>query len=80
MKAGLVVIIALVLGALGAHFLLQDNGYVLINAGVYAIEMSLPILVLALVLTYALVRILIRIWRAPRQLGEAAARARSRAT
>jgi HemY protein len=69
---------ALVVGAFGAHFLLQDRGYVLISVLGYNIEMSVPILVVALVLLYALVRVLLRIWQAPRQLGQALAGQRAR--
>ncbi len=78
MRTGLVVVLALMLGAIAAHFLLQDNGYVLINTAGYAIEMSLPILTLVLALAYTAIRLIIRVWRAPRRLGEAAARARTR--
>jgi HemY protein len=69
---------ALVIGAFGAHFLLQNRGYVLISFVGYNIEMSVPILVLALVLLYAAVRLLLRIWRAPRELGQAIAGQRAR--
>lgn len=78
MKTGLLMLIVLALGALAAHFLLQDNGYVLINFRGYLIEMSVPVLVFLLVLAYYSVRALVRIWRAPRQLGEVAARHRAR--
>ncbi len=78
MKAGLTLLIVLALGALAANFLLQDNGYVLINFRGYVIEMSVPILAFLAVLTYILVRFLVRLWRAPRQLGEVAARRRVR--
>jgi len=78
MKSGLFIIIVLALGALAAHFLLQDNGYVLINFRRYTIEMSVPVLAFLLVLGYMGVRIALRVWRAPRQLGEAAARRRVR--
>lgn len=77
MKFGLVVIVALVLSALGAHALLQDPGYVVINFRGYLIEMSVPVLialVLSLIVAIWLVR---KIIRAPRRLGEAAARYRS---
>jgi len=77
-KAGLTLLVVLALGALAANFLLQDNGYVLINFRGYVIEMSVPILAFLTLLTYILVRLLVRLWRAPRQLGEAAARRRVR--
>jgi uncharacterized membrane-anchored protein len=66
------------LGALAANFLLQDNGYVLINFRGYIIEMSVPIMAFLAILTYISVRFLVRLWRAPKQLGEAAARRRVR--
>ncbi len=69
---------ALVLGAFATHFLLQERGYVLISFGGYNIEMSVPILVLALVLLYALIRFAIRVWRAPRELGQAIANQRAK--
>jgi HemY protein len=73
MRYGIWALAALVIGAFGAHFLLQDRGYVLISFAGYNIEMSVPVLFLALVLLYVLVRIALRVWRAPRQLGQALA-------
>jgi HemY protein len=78
MRYGVWALAALVVGAFGAHFLLQDRGYVLISFVGYNIEMSVPVLALALVLLYAGVRLLLRLWRAPRQLGEAIAVQRTR--
>ena len=78
MKASLCIIAVLALGALAAHYLVQDNGYVLINFRGYTVEMSVPVLAFMLLLGYAAVRFVLRLWRAPRQLGEAAARRRSR--
>jgi HemY protein len=76
MKVGLVVVLALIVGALAAHLALADNGYVLINFHGYVFETSVPVLALLLVLAYLTVRILVLIWRAPRHLGEAWTRAR----
>ena len=76
MKVGLVVVLALVVGALAAHLALADNGYVLINFQGYVFETSVPILALLLVLAYVGMRILVLVWRAPRRLGEAWTRAR----
>jgi len=76
MKFGLVVVLALVVGALAAHLAMVDNGYVLINFRGYVVETSVPILALLLVLAYLATRILVQVWRAPRRLGEAWARAR----
>jgi HemY protein len=78
MRYGIWALAALVIGAFGAHFLLQERGYVLISFIGYNIEMSVPILALALVLLYFAVRLLLRIWQAPRQLGQALAEQRAR--
>jgi HemY protein len=78
MRYGIWALAALVIGAFGAHFLLQDRGYVLISFVGYNIEMSVPVLFLALVLLYVLVRIALRVWRAPRQLGRAMAEQQAR--
>ncbi|HHQ14386.1 MAG TPA: tetratricopeptide repeat protein [Chromatiales bacterium] len=78
MRLGLLVLLVLAMGSVAAHFLLQDNGYVLINFRGYSVEMSLPILLFLLVVAYLLVRLIIRIWRAPRELGAAAGRASAR--
>ncbi len=72
MKFGLFVLLALAVGSVAAHFLLEDNGYVLLNFRGYAVEMSIPILAFLLILIYLAARLLTRVWRAPRQLGEAA--------
>ena len=73
MRYGIWGIAALIVGAFAAHFLLQDNGYVLINFRGYVVEMSVPGLVLALIVLYVIVRVLVRIWRMPRDLGAAVA-------
>jgi len=78
MKTGVAALAALIIAAFGAHFLLLDRGYVLVSLRGWTIEMSVPILVLALCLLYAGVRALLRLWRAPRQLGEALAERRDR--
>jgi HemY protein len=77
MKFGLLVVLTLMVGAIATHFLLENNGYVLINFRGYTVEMSVPILLLLFVAGYLAVRALARIWNAPRELGELAARARS---
>lgn len=71
MRFGLLVIAALFFGAFAAHFLLQDKGYVLVNFRGYVVEMSVPALLLVLAALYVLVRIVVRIWRLPRRLGQA---------
>ena len=77
MKFGIIVVLVLFISAFGAHFLLADPGYVVINFRGYVIEMSVPVLAglaVALVLAVWLIRKLIV---APRRLGEAAGRYRS---
>ncbi len=78
MKFGLFLILVLLLGSIAAHFLLENNGYVLINFRNYTVEMSVPVLVFITFLVYLAIRSLIRIWQAPRELGELAARSRSK--
>ena len=78
MRAGLWTLAAALVGALLAHFLLQDRGYVLVTLRGYAIEMSVPALVLLLFAAYFGIRLLIALWRAPRQLGTAVADVRMR--
>ena len=78
MKLGLLVLLTLALGSIATHFLLEDNGYVLINFRGYSVEMSVPVLAFLLILLYLAARFLVRIWQAPRQLGEVASRASAR--
>jgi HemY protein len=78
MKIGLLVVLALMAGAITTHFLLENNGYVLISFRGYTVEMSVPILLLLFVIGYLTIRAVARIWNAPRQLGELAARTRLR--
>ena len=77
MKFGLYVVIAIVASMLAAHFLLADPGYVAINFKGYMIEMSVPVLVGLLAVLLIAIWIIRKIWRAPRQLGEAAGRYRA---
>ncbi len=77
MKFGLIVIVALILSALAASLLLQDPGYVVISFRGYLVEMSVPILLAAFVLTMISVWFVVKLFRAPRKLGEAASRYRS---
>ena len=77
MKFGIIVVVVLIVSAFGAHFLLADPGYVVINFRGYVVEMSVPVLVLlaaGLVLAIWVIR---KIIVAPRRLGEAAGRYRS---
>lgn len=80
MKFGLFVILALVLGVVGAHFLLDDAGYVLIDFRGKAVEMSVPVLVFALIALYVLIRLAVHFLRLPRRLGRAVAASGARRT
>lgn len=78
MKFTLLVIVALALGSIAAQFLIADPGYVAIDFRGYTIETTVPgltLMLLALALTFWLI---LKIIRAPRQLGEAAAAYRGR--
>ncbi len=71
MRLGAWVLGGLFLGAFGAHFLLGDKGYVLVNFRDYVVEMSVPVLVLLLAAGYLLLRMAVRLWRIPKQVGAA---------
>jgi HemY protein len=77
MKFGVIVVAALILSAIAAHFLLGDPGYVAINFRGYLIEMSVPVLVGLAVLLVIAVWLVRRLVQAPRRLGEAAGRYRA---
>jgi len=77
MKFGFIVVLALVLSAFAAHFLLQDPGYVVISFRNYLIEMSVPVLVSGILLILFLSWLVVKLFKAPRKLGEAAGRYRS---
>jgi len=78
LRFGLLVVLALLAGAFGAHFLLEDRGYVLVNFLDYTIETSVPVLLFALGVFYLALRALGWLWRAPRRLGQAAGELRHR--
>ena len=78
MRAGVALLVALFVGALAAHFLLEDRGYVLIDYRGYLIEMSVPALVFLLVLLYFAVRGIALLWRTPHRLGVSLAERRHR--
>jgi len=61
MRLSVAAVIAVLLGAFAAHFLLADRGYVLVNFRGYVVEMSVPGLVIVLVLGYLLVRALVAV-------------------
>jgi len=76
-KFALTVVITLVLSALVAHLLLGDPGYVIINFRGHVFEMSVPILFGLVILLVFAVWLVWFVIRAPRKIGEAAARLRS---
>lgn len=69
MKTGLYIVVALIAGALLAHFLLADPGYVAVRFAGHLIEMSAITFVLLLIGSYFLIRLLLtlfnsrRLWR-----------------
>jgi HemY protein len=67
MRLGVAALLAIVLGAFAAHFVLADRGYVLVSFRGYVIEMSVPGLVIVLVLCYLLVRATVAVADAPRR-------------
>jgi HemY protein len=76
-KIGIIVVLALFASAFGAHFLLSDPGYVVINYRGYRVEMTVPVLVLLTAALFSLVWLVRKIVLAPRRIGEAAGRYRS---
>ena len=77
MKFGLLVIVALIVGAIGSSLLLTDPGYVVINFRGYLIEMSVPVLVGLMAIVFFLAWMILKLFRAPRKLGEVAGRYRT---
>lgn len=77
MKFGLLVIVALIISAVGANFLLQDPGYVVINFRGYLVEMSVPVLAALVIILFLSIWLAVKLFRAPRKLGEAAGRYRA---
>ncbi len=77
MKFGIVVVVVLFVSAFGAHFLLADPGYVVINFRGYVIEMSVPVLAGLAILLVLAVWLVRKIIVAPRRLGETYGRHRA---
>jgi len=77
MRFGAIVVAALIISAIAAHFLLGDPGYVAINFRGYLVEMSVPVLVSLIVLLVISIWLIRRMVQAPRRLGEAAGRYRA---
>ena len=80
MRVGLIVVFALLLVAVAAQFLAADAGYVLISFQGWAIEMTVPILIVLLALLLLVAGLLRRIRQAPRRVAERAAKAGARRT
>ena len=78
MRLGLVLLVALMIGALAAHWLLGDQGYVLVDVRGWTLETSVPGLVVALLVLYVIVRLLAWVIRAPRRVGRAVGDFRAR--
>lgn len=77
MRFGIIVIIAVLVSALAATFLLTDPGYVAINFRGYLIEMSVPVLAAGIALLFIAIWAIRWVIEAPRRLGEAAGRYRA---
>jgi HemY protein len=71
MKGGLYIAAALMLGAVLAHLLLADPGYMALRFAGQLIEMSAVTFVLLLIASYAAIRVLVRVFRARRLWREA---------
>lgn len=76
MRLSLLLLVALLLGALGAHFMVDETGYVLVNYRGMRFETSLFGALLILLSAYLIIRVLMRIVRAPREFGEAVGKQR----
>ena len=77
MKFSIIVVIATLVFAFAAHFLLQDPGYVAINFRGYLVEMSVPVLLSIAVVIVVAVWAIRKLIVAPRLIGEAAGRYRA---
>lgn len=78
MRFGLILLVALALGAVAAHWLLGDQGYVLVDVRGWTLETSVPGLLIALIALYLLVRLVAWTIRAPRRVGQVVGGMRSR--
>ncbi|MEJ2603875.1 MAG: heme biosynthesis HemY N-terminal domain-containing protein [Gammaproteobacteria bacterium] len=70
MKLGAVAVITLIVGAIAAHFLFADPGYVVIDFRGYMIEMSVPILIGLVLAGMLTIWLLWELLQAPKKLGE----------
>lgn len=77
MKFSILVVVVALLGAFAAQFLFEDPGYVAISFRGYLVEMSVPAMIfIAGVLLFS-AWFLVKLFMAPRRLGEAAGRYRA---
>ena len=70
MTSKVLIFLTIIIIGLAVHYLIEDNGYVLIEFLTYSIEASLPIFLLLLIAVYLLVRLLSLIWGSPKYLKE----------
>ena len=70
MISKILIFLTIIIIGLSVHYLIEDNGYVLIEFLTYSIEASLPIFLLLLIAVYLLVRLLSLIWGSPKYLKE----------
>ncbi len=78
MKLGALAVIVLIIGAVSAHFLFADPGYVVIDFRGYLVEMSVPILIGLVLAGMLAIWIVWETLQAPRKLGEKVGEMRSR--
>jgi HemY protein len=78
MRFGLLLLFALALGALASHWLLGDQGYVLVDVRGWRLETSVPGLLIALLVLYLLIRLVSWMISAPRRAGRAFGEFRAR--
>ena len=77
MKFGVIVVSVALLVVIAASFFFSDVGYVAIRFRGYLIETNVFVLVLSVMVLLLAVWLARKLWRAPRQLGEAAGRYRA---
>ena len=70
MRSKILFFFTIIIIGLGVHYLIEDNGYVLIEFLTYSVEASLPVFLLLLIVLYLLVRVLSLIWSSPKYLKE----------
>jgi HemY protein len=78
MRLGLMVLVVLALGAIATHWILGDQGYVLVDVRGWILETTVPGLVIGLLALYLLVRLLSWAIGAPRRVGRAFGEFRAR--